>query len=111
MDAKRLGRTGIYLAHDSMGVARYAGRGNIFSRLKQHQKSHKLELAYFSFYVIPNKSHEREVETLLIRAASNLLLFNERKKRETIQPGNIHDYEAGTKFYERQWKRGRPITK
>jgi hypothetical protein len=108
-DAKALGltSTGIYLAHDSMGVARYAGRGDIFSRLRHRQSSQKLELTYFSFYIIPNKNHQREVETLLIRAASNLLFFNERKKRETIEPGSVYDYEAGTKFYERQWKRGR----
>jgi hypothetical protein len=53
------------------------------------------------------KKHEREVETLLIRAAGFLLQFNDRKKRVGIAPGNVHDYEAGTFFYERQYKKGR----
>jgi hypothetical protein len=35
--------TGIYVAHDSMGVARYVGRGDIFQRLKARQKSQILE--------------------------------------------------------------------
>lgn len=108
-DAKAQGLTmnGIYLAHDSMGHVRYAGRGDIFGRLKARHKAQPLELAYFSFYVIQNKKHEREVETMLIRAASPLLEFNDRKKRPTIEVGNVLDYEAGTIFYERQAKRGR----
>lgn len=99
--------TGIYVAHDSMGVARYIGRGNIFERLKARQKAQSLELVYFSFYVGLDKTHEREIETLLIRAVGPQLYFNTRKKREDIQPGNIRDYEAGTRFFERQYKRGR----
>jgi hypothetical protein len=30
---------------------------------------HKLEVKYFSFYVVTEKKHEREIETLLIHAA------------------------------------------
>ena len=55
--------------------------------------------------VIQNKRHEREVETMLIRAASPLLVFNDRKRRPTIEVGNVLDYETGTMFYERQSKR------
>ena len=36
-----------------------------------------------------------------------LLEFNTRKKRVDIMPGNIRDYEAGTFFYERQYKKGK----
>src|SRR5277367_1702505 len=32
----QLRRTGVYIAHDSMGQARYIGRGNIFGRLAGH---------------------------------------------------------------------------
>lgn len=108
-DAKTQGlpTTGIYLAHDSMGAVRYAGRGNIFVRLRACLKSQPLELHYFSFYVIENRKHERQVETLVIRASSHLLEFNEKKKRPTISPGNIRDYEPGTWFYERQKKKGK----
>lgn len=102
-----LGMTGVYVAHDSIGTPRYIGRGNIFGRLANHKKAHKHELIYFSFYVVAEKSHEREVETLLIRAAGPSLLLNERKKRIDIEPGNVRDYEAGTVFYERQYRRGR----
>jgi hypothetical protein len=98
---------GVYIAHDSMGFPRYIGRGNIFNRLKSRFDAQKLELVYFSFYVIADKKHEREIETLLIRAAGGLLEFNNRKKRVGILQGNIKDYEAGTRFYERQYKRGR----
>jgi hypothetical protein len=98
---------GVYVAHDSMGCPRYIGRGNIFQRLEARKKAQQLELEYFSFYVVSEKKHEREVETLLIRAAGFLLEFNTRKKRVGLGPGNIRDYEAGTVFYERQYKKGK----
>ena len=97
---------GVYIAHDSMGCPRYIGRGNIFARLESRKKAQPLELEYFSFYVVSEKKHEREVESLLIRASGFLLEFNDRKKRVGIAPGNIRDYEAGTIFYERQRKKG-----
>ncbi len=98
---------GVYAAHDSMGYARYVGRGAIFTRLRSHRKAHP-ELLYFSFYVVADKEHEREIETLAIRAAGPQLHFNTRKRRVDIAPGSVRDFEAGTKFYERQGKRGRP---
>ncbi len=97
---------GVYIAHDSMGCPRYIGRGNIFTRLEARLKAQPLELEYFSFYVVADKKHEREIETLMIRAAGFLLEFNTKKKRVSVAPGNIHDYEAGTVFYERQRRRG-----
>lgn len=102
-----LGEEGVYVAHDSMGYARYVGRGRIFSRLKARAKHNILEVKYFSFYVVQAKPHEREIETLLIRVASAMLYFNERKKRLNLSPGNIRDYEPGTKFYARNYKKGR----
>jgi len=102
---------GVYVAHDSMGAARYVGRGHVFHRLKSHKKAHPRELVYFSFYIVENKQHEREIETLLIRAAGPQLEFNDRKKRVGIKAGNVHDYEAGTHFYERRTKRGRRAKK
>ncbi|MEZ4216226.1 MAG: hypothetical protein R3E88_07090 [Myxococcota bacterium] len=99
--------TGVYVAHDSMGTARYIGRGAIFARLSAHKRAHSAELLYFSFYIVEQKVHEREIETLLIRAAGPQLEFNSRKKRVGIAPGNVRDYEAGTLFYERQSRRGR----
>ena len=101
MRSRRLSRQGVYVAHDSMGCSRYVGRGNIFSRLEARKKAQPLVLEYYSFYVVRNKNHEREVETLLIRAAGFLLEFNDRKKRVGLAPGNIRDYESGTVFYER----------
>ena len=106
---KAMGHTyqGVYIAHDSMGCPRYIGRGNIFTRLESRKKAQPLELEYFSFYVVSEKKHEREVESLLIRAAGFLLEFNDRKKRVGIAPGAIKDYEAGTVFYERQRRKGK----
>lgn len=104
---EQLSSQGVYVAHDSMGCPRYIGRGNIFQRLEARFKTQPLELAYFSFYVVSEKKHEREIETLLIRAASFLLEFNDRKKRVGISHGNVRDFEAGTLFYERQRKKGK----
>jgi hypothetical protein len=98
---------GVYVAHDSMGCPRYIGRGNIFQRLEARFKKQRLELKYFSFYVVSKKKHEREIETLLIRAAGFLLEFNDRKERIGISHGNVRDFEAGTLFYERQKKKGK----
>ena len=97
---------GVYVAHDSMGCPRYIGRGSVFARLASRLKARPLELKYFSFYLVSVKKHEREIETLLIRSASFLLAFNDRKKRAGISHGNIMDYEPGTLFYERQEKKG-----
>src|SRR5690606_41017744 len=68
----------------SMGSPRYVGRGSIFARLKSHKNAHPHELVYFSFYIVEDKQHEREIETLLIRAAGDQLEFNDRKKRVGI---------------------------
>lgn len=107
MKEHELGTTGIYIAHDSMGYARYVGRGSIFTRLRSRIKNNAREIHYFSFYIVQEKNHEREIETLMIRTASALLYFNERKKRLDLRPGEIRDYEPGTQFYERQFRRGR----
>ena len=106
MIARSISTDGVYIAHDSMGCPRYIGRGKVFARLKARKRRQQLELTYFSFYIVTNKKHEREVETLLIRAASPLLYFNERKKRVDIEAGSVWDYEAGTRFYQRRWQRG-----
>lgn len=105
--ANGFGSEGVYMAHDSMGYVRYVGRGRIFSRLKVRARRSPLAIRYFSFYVVQEKVHEREVETLLIRVAAPMLYFNERKKRLDLRPGNIADYEPGTEFFERHYKKGR----
>lgn len=104
------GIQGVYVAHDSMGCPRYIGRGNIFQRLSARKSAQPFELEYYSFYVVSDKKHEREIETLLIRAVGFLLEFNSKKKRVGIAPGNINDYEAGTVFYERHVKKGKKGT-
>ena len=107
MKANADNREGVYMAHDSMGAARYGGRGQIFSRLASHKKKYPRELIYFSFYVIKDKKHERELETAILRAAGPQMILNTRKVRDGIARGSIYDYEPGTKFYERQGKRGK----
>ena len=107
MKNRNLPQNGVYMALDSMGVPRYIGRGKIFSRLAKIRKAHSLELAYFSFYIVVEKKHEREIETLLIHMTGPLLEFNEKKKRSGIEHGSIRDYEAGTIFYDRQRKKGK----
>lgn len=95
------------LPHDSMGYARYVGRGRIFNRLRACRDTHQPEVKYFSFYVVQETKHEREIETLLIHAAGPLREFNTKKKRTTISAGSIQDYEAGTQFFERHRKKGK----
>jgi hypothetical protein len=104
-DKRRL--NGVYLAHDSMGFARYGGRGQIFNRLLAHAKRYPRELAYFSFYVVAEKQHEREIETVILRAAGPQLLLNQRKVQSDIRAGNVGDYESGSYFYQRQSLRGK----
>jgi len=98
---------GVYVAHDSMGYPRYVGRGQVFARLKARKKQHPYELRLFSFYLVKDKKHEREIETLLIHAAGPLLHFNDRKVTVGIEAGDIKDFEAGTVFVERQMKKGK----
>lgn len=101
---------GVYLAHDSMGYVRYIGRGRMFPRLHACLKIHGSQLKYFSFYVVEERKHEGEIETLLIRAASPLLQFNTKKKKVTISAGGgFLDYEAGTQYFERRDKRRKMI--
>jgi hypothetical protein len=52
----KIHRNGVYIAHDSMGYARYIGRGGIFNRLTSCRDSHRLEVKYFSFYVVDRGS-------------------------------------------------------
>jgi hypothetical protein len=99
--------SGVYLAHDSMGVARYGGRGQIFDRLASHRRAYPKELVYFSFYIIQQRNHEREIENVILRAAGPQLLLNTKKIRHGIDPGAINDYEPRTYFFERQRLKGR----
>ena len=98
---------GVYIAHDSMGVARYGGRGAIFTRLASHKKNYSKELLYYSFYIIENKAHEREIETALLRASGPQMVLNTKRIASGLNPGNIGDYEPDTEFFERQNVRGR----
>jgi|HubBroStandDraft_2_1064218.scaffolds.fasta_scaffold207899_2 hypothetical protein len=99
-------REGVYLAHDSFGVARYGGRGNIFHRLRSHKRKYQRELVYYSFYIIEDKTHEREIENVILRAAGPQLVLNQRKVRDGIEPGSVRDYEPGTRYYRRRLARG-----
>jgi hypothetical protein len=56
---RKIRRNGVYIAHDSMGYARYIGRGRIFQRLRARLKSQILELKYFSFYVVEEEARRR----------------------------------------------------
>jgi hypothetical protein len=58
----------------------------VFTRLRSHKKAQRLELLYFSFYMVEENVHEREIETLLIRGASHLLSFNEKKNASAFRP-------------------------
>lgn len=95
-------RNGVYMAHDSFGVPRYGGRGRVFQRLATHKKNYPKELAYFSFYIVNNKSHERELENAILRAAGPQMIINKRKVRDDAKPGSVRDYEPGTQFFQRK---------
>jgi len=74
--------------------------------LGKHRPQCPRELAYFSFYLVKDKKHERELETIIIRAASFLTVLNTQKVQDSINPGNVPDYEVGTGFVERRAKAG-----
>lgn len=80
---------GVYFAHDLMGVARYGGRRQIFARLSNHKKKYPTQLLYFLFYVIEQKKHEREVETVILRAAGPQMTLNTRKIAPGTEPGDV----------------------
>jgi hypothetical protein len=107
METHNYRTNGVYFAHDSMGVARYGGRGQIFVRLAAHKKKYPRELEYFSFYVILERNHEREIETAILRAAGPQMILNTRKVQKGIESGDVRDYEPSTECYERQSPRGR----
>jgi hypothetical protein len=106
LDDQGVERNGVYMAHDSMGVARYGGRGQIFMRLASHKKKYPKQLLYFSFYIIRNKQHEREIETAILRAAGSQMVLNQKKIAQGLDTGNVADYEPGTYFVQRQRKKG-----
>jgi hypothetical protein len=58
------------------------------------------------FYIIADKTHEREIENVILRAASPQLVLNQRKVRDGIEPGSVKDYEPGTRYYRRKLARG-----
>ncbi len=89
------------MAHDSLGVPRYGGRGNIFQRLERHKKKYPTELCYFSFYIVKHKNHEKEIENIILRAAGPQMLLNIKKVRSDVAAGSVMDYEPGTHFYRR----------
>jgi len=95
-------RNGVYMAHDSFGIPRYGGRGRIFSRLARRKEKYKRELQYFSFYIVKNKNHERELENAILRAAGPQMALNTLKVRSNWMPGRVQDYEPGTQFYQRK---------
>ena len=80
---------GVYITHHSMSCARYVGRDNIFQRLAARKKAQELDLRYFSFYGVKNRKHEREIESLLIRAAGPLLQSNTKEKRLSLSTGSV----------------------
>lgn len=95
---------GVYICHDSMGYPRYIGRGAIFTRLASHLREHPTQLKYFSLFIVEDKIHEREIETIMLRAAGPLLDFNDRKIRVGTEPGDVKDFEPGTIYAERRDK-------
>jgi hypothetical protein len=99
LKTRKVKRVGVYMAHDSFGVARYGGRGNIFSRLRTHKRKYSKELVYFSFYIIENKTHEREIENVILRAAGpQMVLNNSRFATASNQEGLVIMNRAQSSF-------------
>ncbi len=100
---------GVYVLFDSRGWPCYVGRGNIKGRVSAHFKSHAKApvIRTFSFYVVEGKAKERELETILIRLASPLLVVNDYK----VGGKNPREFEAGTRFLEVKPRLGRKKSK
>jgi hypothetical protein len=64
----KAGGQGIYILFDG-STPMYVGRGNIRQRIQSAVKSKRSGQCWdhFSWYVVPDKKHEQEIEALLLR--------------------------------------------
>lgn len=99
---ERLPRGGVYMLHDSMGSPRYAGLSrNVITRLAAHHRQFPHELPYFSFYTGLSPKHQKEIETVLVRAVGSAGI-NQYKTANGSEPGSLRGFAPGTIFYQRR---------
>jgi len=95
---------GVYMIHDKKGVVRYAGKGMIFGRLRSHKKKYGDKVTRFSFYLIPDRRHRDEIETLMLRGLH--LTENKQKNRTSTYTRAILSFCPGIHFYQFRGKAG-----
>lgn len=104
MKKQQLPCGGVYMLHDSMGGPRYAGLSiNVFSRLRNHHHKYGAQLPYFSFFTVLSGRHQKEIETVMVRAVGNAAI-NQYKKAVGFEPGSLEGFAPGTIFYQRKKK-------
>jgi len=92
---QRIGsRSGVYVAQDSMGYARYIGRGKIFTRRRRLGRIERT-----CSCTTRSTSSSRALTGVRLNPCSYvragpLLEFNTRKRRANIEPGDVYDFRG-----------------
>jgi hypothetical protein len=89
----REGGQGIYILFDGSTPV-YVGRGNIRQRIRKARDSKRRGRCWdhFSWYVVPDKAQERELEALLLRMLPpHLRMLN--RQRGKLAGAKRHDFE------------------
>jgi excinuclease UvrABC nuclease subunit len=101
--------SGVYVLFDSSETARYVGISNdIRARLGTYFQGNKPEdnrkrqvTVTFSVFMVKNRNHARELESLLVHVFGDAL-YNRRKIRRFGVRPNMQDNEAGTLLLKRK---------
>lgn len=87
------GGQGIYILFDGSTPV-YVGRGNIRRRIRQASKSKRRGQCWdhFSWYVVPDKHHEQELEALVLRMLPpHLRMLNRQRGKLTALKHEFKD--------------------
>ncbi len=105
---------GVYVLFDSSETARYVGiASDVRARLGQYftgslegDNDKRAITASFSVFMVSNRKHARELESLLIHVLGPALFLNKRKQRAFGVRPDAKVFEAGTLVLQR--RRSRP---
>lgn len=102
--------SGVYVLFDSSETARYVGISNdVRTRLGKYFAGHlqadddkRTVAVSFSVFMVSNRKHARELESLLIHVLGPALFLNKRKQRRYGIRPDVKVFEAGTLLLQRR---------
>lgn len=105
--------SGVYVLFDSSETARYVGiASDVRARLRQYftgrlkdDDDKRAITASFSVFMVSNRKHARELESLLVHVLGPALFLNERKQRAFGVRPDAKVFEAGTLVLQRRKSR------